>query len=318
MIRIDSEFQTLIPPLADDEYKLLEKSILSEGVRESIITWHDTIIDGHNRYRICKEHGINCPSVEREFASRDDAKIWILGNQLGRRNLDPGQKAALAIERNEAEVREAARLRIGRPPKKIGSAEPHFLSTAEQPIQEQEKGSTTEILARKAGVSESTIKRVMKVKRENQELYEKVRSGEIPARTAYKQVIGEEKPKKHIAKQKLTDDGRRICSHCGKPINNGDCYKGREYIHKRCEDARRSQQQYKNPDISLMQNVADFSIESLFDELVSVAENLRDSWNESIEINESQGVKLSSDKKERLGKAVANLFETLNTIKEDN
>ena len=120
MTKIDKEFQSLIPPLTDDEYMRLEKSILSEGVREPIITWNDTIIDGHNRWNICQKHGIECPHVERAFESRDAAKIWIYGNQLGRRNLEPGQKAALVIERNEAKVREAARLRQSQAGKESG------------------------------------------------------------------------------------------------------------------------------------------------------------------------------------------------------
>ena len=73
MIVIDSEFQSLIPPLSDDEYDRLEKSLTENGYqdwREPIITWNGTIIDGHNRYHICDEHGIMmvCDEVQSGWA----------------------------------------------------------------------------------------------------------------------------------------------------------------------------------------------------------------------------------------------------------
>lgn len=123
MIVIDQEFQSLIPPLSDDEYEGLEKSILTEGFHEwePIVTWNGTIIDGHNRYAICDEHGIAFKTVERDFPSRDAAKIWILDHQMNRRNLSSGQRSALVIDKREAEVREQARLRQAKGrPKKLG------------------------------------------------------------------------------------------------------------------------------------------------------------------------------------------------------
>ena len=53
-LTIDEEFARLIPPLAEDEYKGLEESIITEGCREAIIVWGNIIVDGHNRYRICQ------------------------------------------------------------------------------------------------------------------------------------------------------------------------------------------------------------------------------------------------------------------------
>ena len=53
--KIDPEFRDLIPPLSQNEYEELEKSILSEGCRESIYTWNDYIIDGHNRYDVLQK-----------------------------------------------------------------------------------------------------------------------------------------------------------------------------------------------------------------------------------------------------------------------
>lgn len=51
---IDEEFSSLIRPLTNEEYRLLEESILRDGCREPITTWKGIILDGHNRYRICR------------------------------------------------------------------------------------------------------------------------------------------------------------------------------------------------------------------------------------------------------------------------
>lgn len=321
MIKIDPEFQTLIPPLTDDEYQRLEKSILAEGVRECIITWNGTIIDGHNRYRICQEHGLECPSIERTFKSRDAAKIWIIENQLGRRNLEAGQKAALVIERNEAKVREQARLRqvqsgkeygrgIDSSVNRLGSKE-HNLSDICPDV--SDKGRTAEILAKQAGVGSATIKRVLKVKRENQELYDKVRSGEVSTTDAYAQVTGAKKQK---ATEKSSDT-KRICTICGKPIEDGDAYKSRLFNHKKCFEEQRSKQPYKNPDILLLENVPVYNVKLLMVELMASAKDLRETWLTSIEINESIGVVLDSSVKSLLEEATDNLIDTVQTIMEE-
>jgi hypothetical protein len=54
---------------------------------------------------------------------------------------------------------------------------------------------TNELLGELAGVSEATIKRVKKVKKESPELFKQVKENKISAKTAYKQVT-EKEPKK--------------------------------------------------------------------------------------------------------------------------
>lgn len=89
---IDDEFQSLIPPLTKEEYTSLEKSIIEEGCRDPLVIWNDIILDGHNRHNICNKNGIIFKRVEKNFDTREEAKIWILNNQLGRRNLNEAQR----------------------------------------------------------------------------------------------------------------------------------------------------------------------------------------------------------------------------------
>jgi hypothetical protein len=58
-----------------------------------------TILDGHNRYEICTRLRIEFETVDAEDCpTREAAIAWIASNQLGRRNLTPSQRAALALE----------------------------------------------------------------------------------------------------------------------------------------------------------------------------------------------------------------------------
>ena len=105
VLTIDPEFEAKCPPLTEDELSQLEENILEEGlVLMPLIVWNDTIVDGHNRYRIAQAHpGIGFRTHEKQFNNRYEALSWICKNQLGRRNLTPQQKKYLIGQRYKAE-----------------------------------------------------------------------------------------------------------------------------------------------------------------------------------------------------------------------
>ena len=104
-LKIDPEFQSKIPPLTFEELNLLEANILEEGrIISPLIVWNGLIVDGHNRFVILKNHPeIEYTVLEKEFANRYEAIVWICKNQLGRRNLTPQQFKYLIGLRYEAE-----------------------------------------------------------------------------------------------------------------------------------------------------------------------------------------------------------------------
>ena len=106
-LKIDPEFQSKIPPLTAEERSQLEANILEEGrLLNPLIVWNSFIVDGHNRFEILKEHPeIEYTVLEKEFASREEAIVWICKNQLGRRNLTPEQRRYLVGKQYEAEKR---------------------------------------------------------------------------------------------------------------------------------------------------------------------------------------------------------------------
>ena len=111
-MRIDDEFASLIPALREDEYQRLETSILNEGCRDAIVLWGEIIVDGHNRYNICTKHNIPFNTVQKEFASRDEVKLWMLQNQLSRRNLSDFDRIEM-VRKCEDAIKAQAKARQG-------------------------------------------------------------------------------------------------------------------------------------------------------------------------------------------------------------
>lgn len=100
-ITLDPQFARLCPPLSEEEEKMLADSLQEDGCREPLTLWgnhKNTLLDGHNRYRLCTRHSIKYKTVKINFETRDEAIAWVLRNQLGRRNLDESQRAMLAAK----------------------------------------------------------------------------------------------------------------------------------------------------------------------------------------------------------------------------
>ena len=317
MIVIDSEFQSLIPPLSDDEYERLEKSIVAEGVRDPIITWNGTIIDGHNRYNICEEHGVKCPQVERQFPSREAAKIWIIENQFGRRNLNPYQRSVLALQLEPLYAAEAKR----RQATSTGGAHPQLSQKSDEAVAPIR---TDEQLAKLAGTSRDTIRKVKIIETEAEsgnetaiEAREAVKSGKKSIHMAYTEV----RPKANKA------DTRPICTVCGRPIDAGDSYGHNPFKHRSCaiadNEAHRGirggyvtpRSMYSNADRDLQENVPTYTVLSLVDELVSSLNEMKASMEESLKINSEMGVTVPDRKKMVLFKAIDNVFKAIEDIK---
>lgn len=87
ILKIDPDFQGLIPPLKHKEYEQLEKSIIQEGCRDSISVWRGYIIDGHNRYKICHKYNIDFTITVIELKSKEDAISWICADLLKNRDI---------------------------------------------------------------------------------------------------------------------------------------------------------------------------------------------------------------------------------------
>jgi hypothetical protein len=97
-LNVDKEFKNLLTPLTSEEFNNLEEKIKKEGFRDALVVWDNTIIDGHNRYEICKKNNIKFDVEEMKFENKQEAKAWIIKNQFGRRNLTNYQRSELALQ----------------------------------------------------------------------------------------------------------------------------------------------------------------------------------------------------------------------------
>lgn len=90
-ITIDKDFERQLFPLSPVEFSHLEQSIASDGCREKLIVWRqqNILVDGHNRYQICKRLGASFEIELRDFESRESVADFIDRNQAGRRNCSP-------------------------------------------------------------------------------------------------------------------------------------------------------------------------------------------------------------------------------------
>jgi 16S rRNA G966 N2-methylase RsmD len=94
---IDDEFQSLIPPLTEEELFRLEENLLRDGCIDPLIVWAEQciLLDGHNRKAICDRYGIDYELHTVSLPDRAAAADWIDAHQLGRRNLTPAQMSLL-------------------------------------------------------------------------------------------------------------------------------------------------------------------------------------------------------------------------------
>ena len=110
-ITVLPELQAYIDPLTPDEHDALERSILEEGCRDALVLWGNVLVDGHNRYGICKKHGLPFQTVQNtRFQNMEDVHLWMIDQHLGRRSVSEFQRGVLALRKREiiAERRAAA------------------------------------------------------------------------------------------------------------------------------------------------------------------------------------------------------------------
>lgn len=180
---MDTRFKHIIPPLSADEYSQLEQNILRDGIRDPIVTWGDTLIDGHNRLSIAQKHGLDYKTINMDFPDDDAAKKWIIINQFGRRNLPLYERARLALELKPIIAEKAKEQQLST--LKQNTVSQNSVERA-KPIDTQKE------VAAIAGVSHDTIARVEKII-EHPEISDKVKSGELSINQGYQMARRSEK-----------------------------------------------------------------------------------------------------------------------------
>jgi len=184
-IVVNEEIKAYIDPLSLDEYRALERSILAEGCRDALVLWGDMLVDGHNRYAICRLHDIPFRTVQStRFQSIEDVHLWMIDQHLGRRSLSDFQRGVLALRK-----REIVADRLARTPAGAGGEAPAAdAGTAEAPAAEsvgEARETTREALARAARLSSSQVMQIEKIQKQAApEVVAAVKAGDISIHAA--------------------------------------------------------------------------------------------------------------------------------------
>ena len=148
---INPEFRDKIPPLSDDEFKRLEENIVNDGeVREPLIVWNNTLIDGHHRWQIIQKHPeIPYKVKEMDFPDKWGAISWMCSNQLGRRNVTDAQRTYLLGKLYEARKNTRGGDR--------GNQYTNVAKPAKQDLAKQKSTQTSYIIAKEHGIGHAAV-----------------------------------------------------------------------------------------------------------------------------------------------------------------
>lgn len=200
-LKIDAELKDLLPPLSKEEYKQLEKNIVENGFDKNfpIMEWNGYIVDGHNRYKICKDHNITDYVIgSLAYKNKEEVMEWMLDIQLGRRNLSPIQRIAVAEKYRPIYERQATLNKsLNGGDKKSES------QNSSTPISQKDKIDVRAKLAKTAGVSTDTYSKGKKIlDSDNETLKQEVLSGEKSINAGYKELTHKGLDQKNINEEK--------------------------------------------------------------------------------------------------------------------
>lgn len=193
----------LFPLLDDARLAELAEDIAANGLREPLWLWDDpddgtVLLDGRNRLAACEKAGVK---VTTRTYEGDDPIGFVLSQNLHRRHLTTGQRAAVAaairpLYREQAKARqEATQFKDGQAPVSQNSGEPSRRKSAEQ-------------AGEQVGVSHWSVESYERIEKERPDLAEKVRAGEMTISSALQVVRGQTDEDPLAKVQRLSNEER--------------------------------------------------------------------------------------------------------------
>lgn len=210
---VNPEYESLLPPLSDDDFRKLEASILNDGVLHPfVINQEKIILDGHTRLRICKLHSIiQVPYIVRAFQTRIEEKEFVLSFNLNRRQLSAQQKMEIGLEILKIEMIKAKQRQIQAGVKfGMGHSKEVTPNQVEAAGKERKGKKDTEaitIAAKKIDLSSEILRKAYKIQKlsevddDTKKIWNSVTSGRCDVHKAYTLLQEREKrdEKKEIA-----------------------------------------------------------------------------------------------------------------------
>jgi len=221
-IVVDASLKAYIDPLTPDEHAALEQSLLAEGCRDALVLWGNVLVDGHNRYGLCRQHGLPFRTVQNtRFQSIEDVHLWMIDQHLGRRSVSDFQRGVLALRKRE--ILAARRVAQAEPATDAQDDEVPWSESASDPTPTTPIAPppSREDLARVARVSSSQLGMIEKIQRQAApEVVEAVRSGALSINAAAVVAtlpMAEQQAAAQAGRDELRDTARRVRESRRKP-----------------------------------------------------------------------------------------------------
>ncbi|HET6789687.1 MAG TPA: plasmid replication/partition related protein, partial [Aquabacterium sp.] len=180
-ITVNEELRIYIDPLTPEEHDALERSILAEGCRDALVLWGDMLVDGHNRYGICRKHGIPFQTVQNpRFQSIEDVHLWMIDQHLGRRSVSDFQRGVLALRKKDILAARVQAAQVAQAAQEAADA-----ATVPAQVLPADPLNSREAIARAARISSTTVSQIEKIqKTAAPELVAAVKAGEVSINAA--------------------------------------------------------------------------------------------------------------------------------------
>jgi ParB-like chromosome segregation protein Spo0J len=189
-LRLNPQYEKLLPKMSDEEFAELKASIQAEGQHYPIIVNEDLeVLDGHHRFRVCTELGIEPDFEVRKFEDKLLEKKFVIEANLRRRHLNNFQLVELAVPLLEIEKALAKK----RQSKGGKNGRDMQLGIAPEDAEPEFKAKATEVVAKKAGVSTRTFERGKKIlEKASEDDKQKLREGKTSIAKVYREVVSSE------------------------------------------------------------------------------------------------------------------------------
>ncbi len=186
-LRLNIEYEKLLPKMSEEEFAELKASIQDEGQHYPIIVNEDLeVLDGHHRYRACTELGIEPDFEVRKFEDKLLEKKFVIEANLRRRHLNNFQLVELAVPLLEIE-KELAKKRQAKGGKNGRNLQ---LGLAPEDAESEPKSKATEVVAKKVGVSTRTFERGKRILEEaSEDDKQKLREGKSSITKVYSEIV---------------------------------------------------------------------------------------------------------------------------------
>ncbi len=170
----------LVPPMTAEEYAELKADIKAHGLHEPITLYEGKILDGKHRYRAARELGVEIKT--RNWRPADGQPVdYVISENVMRRHLTTGQKAALAWELKPEVERQLAQTEGSHP--RVRTEGPN------------NQGAATAVAARRVGIHPTSLAEYGVLAEKAPKMAREVKAGKIAITAAYGDYLASSRPK---------------------------------------------------------------------------------------------------------------------------